>query len=238
MVSETKKFKIGDRVRLIMSGDYNGDGRYGKTGEDGTVQSYTSHDDTYRVKFDDSGTWWAEANNIEPAVAKWEPKVGDRIRCIAGDIRTCRIGDDFTAVARTGFHHGELSSVHYTDKDGKKTWRPGVYFELANKPTTAAIVALIEDGVPKPATKPFVHQSEEAATKEAERLAGKHRGQRFGIYVLADTRETDQPNYDHEWQNLAARGEKIASIKALRAFASLDLLSAKKAVETFVDKAA
>lgn len=58
------KFKVGDRVKLIFSGAYNGNGDCGKTGEHGTVVRYEEYDDTYKVKFDESGCWWAKAGNL------------------------------------------------------------------------------------------------------------------------------------------------------------------------------
>jgi len=61
-----------------------------------------------------------------------------------------------------------------------------------NAPSTApAIVALIESGQPKPSEKPKVHKSEQSATDEAERLAVKYPGQKFGVFVLADSRIAD-----------------------------------------------
>lgn len=61
-----------------------------------------------------------------------------------------------------------------------------------NSPLTKpAIVALIEDGQPKPSEQPKVHKSEESATDEAERLAVKYPGQKFGVFVLADSRIAD-----------------------------------------------
>nr|WP_278377027.1 hypothetical protein [Brucella anthropi] len=54
-----------------------------------------------------------------------------------------------------------------------------------------AIVALIEDGQAKPSEQPKVHKSEESATDEAERLAVKYPGQKFGVFVLADSRIAD-----------------------------------------------
>ena len=58
-------------------------------------------------------------------------------------------------------------------------------------PTQPAIVALIENGQPKPSEQPKVHQSEQSATDEAERLAVKYPGQKFGVFVLADSRIAD-----------------------------------------------
>lgn len=63
------EFKKGDEVRLIKSEDYNGHGRYGKTGEIGTVIRYDAIDHTYYVDFTESGQWWAKASNLEPSAA-------------------------------------------------------------------------------------------------------------------------------------------------------------------------
>jgi hypothetical protein len=54
-----------------------------------------------------------------------------------------------------------------------------------------AIVALIEDGIAKPATKPRVHSSQGGATAEAERLALLYPGQEFGVFVLAGSKIAD-----------------------------------------------
>ncbi|QIG68689.1 hypothetical protein EVB67_039 [Rhizobium phage RHph_TM3_3_14B] len=113
-------------------------------------------------------------------------------------------------------------------------WR-AYEFELITPP---AIVALIENGQPKPATRPFVHATEEAAKREADRLAGVHKGQQFGVYVLTTTSQEAAPVYKHEWQRLAAKGEKIAAIKELRDHACLTLKGAKDAVEHWLATAA
>ncbi|MGH6774745.1 hypothetical protein [Brucella tritici] len=61
-----------------------------------------------------------------------------------------------------------------------------------NAPATKpAIVALIENGQPKPSEHPKVHKSGVSATDEAERLAVKYPGQKFGVFVLADSRIAD-----------------------------------------------
>lgn len=69
-------------------------------------------------------------------------------------------------------------------------WR-GYEFELAGPTSQPTIVALIENGQPKPSEKPKVHKSEQSATDEAERLAVKYPGQKFGVFVLADWRIAD-----------------------------------------------
>lgn len=81
-----------------------------------------------------------------------------------------------------------------------------------------AIVCLLEDGQPLPSARPFVHTSAALAGKEASRLAGIHKGQEFGVYTCTDVKKVDLPVkvYEHEWQRLAAGGEKIKAIKAYR----------------------
>ncbi|KEA07517.1 hypothetical protein [Rhizobium rhizogenes] len=63
--------------------------------------------------------------------------------------------------------------------------------ELIPDPQPSAIVALIENDQPKPATRPVIHASQADATKEAERLALLHAGQEFGVFVLADSKIAD-----------------------------------------------
>ncbi|GHC61328.1 hypothetical protein [Limoniibacter endophyticus] len=57
--------------------------------------------------------------------------------------------------------------------------------------STPAIVALIEDGAAKPAARPKVHADKASATKVAERLALRFPGQKFGVFVLADSKIAD-----------------------------------------------
>lgn len=59
--------------------------------------------------------------------------------------------------------------------------------------TSPAIVCLMKNGRPLPAKEPFVHADPVAASKEADRLAKKHRGEEFAVYVLAATRKDDPP---------------------------------------------
>ncbi|WP_065091464.1 hypothetical protein [Rhizobium leucaenae] len=59
-------------------------------------------------------------------------------------------------------------------------------------PNQPAIVALIENGQPKPSERPVVHVDKAMATTEAARLAIKHPGQRFGVFVLADSKIADE----------------------------------------------
>jgi hypothetical protein len=104
--------------------------------------------------------------------------------------------------------------------------------ELVATPTTGtAIVCLIKDGKPAPVSRPYVHETGHSANVEAGRLAGVHKGDTFGVYVLRDTVRISTPEYDHEWQRLAASGQKIAAIKELRSITGLGLRETKLAVE-------
>ncbi|MND62681.1 50S ribosomal protein L7/L12 [compost metagenome] len=97
-----------------------------------------------------------------------------------------------------------------------------------------AIVALIENGQPKPSVAPFVHANETLAAKEAARLANLQKGKEFGVYVLTQKVSEPAPSYKHEWQRFAAKGEKISAIKELRSVTGLGLKSAKDAVEYWI----
>lgn len=97
-----------------------------------------------------------------------------------------------------------------------------------------AIVALIENGQPKPSVAPFVHANEALAAKEATRLAGIHTGQEFGVYVMTQKVSEPAPSYKHEWQRFAAKGERVSAIKELRSVTGLGLKAAKDAVEHWI----
>lgn len=97
-----------------------------------------------------------------------------------------------------------------------------------------AIVALIENGQPKPSVAPFVHANETLAAKEAARLASLQKGKEFGVYVMTQKVSEPAPSYKHEWQRFAAKGEKISAIKELRSVTGLGLKAAKDAVEHWI----
>jgi len=97
-----------------------------------------------------------------------------------------------------------------------------------------AIVALIENGQPKPSVAPFVHANETLAAKEAARLASLQKGKEFGVYVMTQKVSEPAPSYKHEWQRFAATGEKISAIKELRSVTGLGLKAAKDAVEHWI----
>lgn len=182
---------------------------------------------------------WIDEPVAKPSNDNAKPKfkVGDRVKLARSFFGVAKVGATAT-VGKRGMFAGfvdivwDKNSLHQGQMDGGYTLD---YFELlpASPPTpTTAIVALIENGQPKPSSTPHVHTSEVAAHKEAGRLAAKHKGQQFGVFTLTATHKEERV-YDHKWQNMAALGLKIDAIKELRAVAGLDLLSAKRAVEAF-----
>jgi hypothetical protein len=310
------KFKKGDAVRLIKSEDYNRHGRYGKTGEIGTVIQYDAVDHTYYVDFTESGKWWAKASNLEtfaatlkieagkfyktrdgrkvgPLISNWcdnehwpfrwpeqtmyykpngfscpgsahlhrdaddiiaewidEPvakasndntqpkfKVGDRVEITANDNYRVSFVGSFGTIKTVPTNAAAGFRVELDDGREFPFWPSEMTVRPSSAPPTTTIVALIENGQPKPSSTPHVHASTGAAEKEAKRLAAKYKGKQFGVFTLTATHEEPAPVYDHKWQNMAALGLKIDAIRELRAVAGLDLLSAKRAVEAFENAA-
>jgi hypothetical protein len=101
-------------------------------------------------------------------------------------------------------------------------------------PKPVAIVALIEDGQPKPSASPHVHRTTAGAKTEAERLSKLHVGKQFGVYELIATHTHTPTAYKHEWQRKAKEGQRIEAIKLLRQAADIGLKSAKDAVEDWL----
>lgn len=82
-----------------------------------------------------------------------------------------------------------------------------------------------------------MHADRTSANKEANRLAGIHKGQEFGVYEFVSTAKHERV-YDHQWQNTAKAGLKIEAIKQLRSVAGLPLATAKTAVEDWLTREA
>lgn len=123
--------------------------------------------------------------------------------------------------------------THWT-KEGWGATDPIDCIELITPPTpTTAIVALIENGQPKPSSTPHVHASTGAAEKEAKRLAAKYKGKQFGVFTLTTTHEEAAPVYDHKWQNMAALGLKSDAIASLKAQAGITTDQARRIVYAF-----
>ncbi|PTV72164.1 hypothetical protein [Agrobacterium pusense] len=187
------------------------------------------------------GSRWIANNPSDDLIAEWidEPaakpsndnakpnfKVGDLIRH-----KTLK----FEGVVKEVVNQRTVRT-HWT-KEGWGATDPIDSIELITPPTpkTPTIVALIENGQPKPSSTPHVHASTDSAEKEAKRLAAKYKGKQFGVFTLATTHEEAAPVYDHKWQNMAALGLKIDAIKELRAVAGLTLKGAKDAVEAWIE---
>ena len=122
------------------------------------------------------------ASNDNASVAKF--KVGDIVKRAGGFMSHQRL--------RITKAVGDRYSVEWLEggPGSIDNWR-GYEFELVGPPSKPAIVARIESGQPKPSEKPKVHKNEVSATDEAERLAVKYPGQKFGVFVLADSRIAD-----------------------------------------------
>jgi len=118
------------------------------------------------------------ASNDNAPVAKF--KVGDIVKRSGGFMPHHRL--------RITKAVGDRYSVEWLEggPGSIDDWR-GYELELVGPPSKPAIVALIEDGQPKPSDAPRVHKSQESATDEAERLAVKYPGQKFGVFVLVDS---------------------------------------------------
>ncbi len=188
-------------------------------------------DDKLSLKDNDIIAEWIE----EPVVASNDNaqpkfKVGDRVSAKHDSVLGMISKGDLGTVKSVG--GGQL---RVTFDNGREDGWKVENFELITAPPTTTIVALIENGQPKPSSTPHVHTSTSAAEKEAKRLAAKYKGQQFGVFTLITTHEEAAPVYDHKWQNMAYLGLKIDAIKELRAVAGLTLKGAKDAVEAWIE---
>jgi hypothetical protein len=176
--------------------------------------------------------WVDDPANDNAAPAKF--KVGDRVRCVvADDCGLLTFGREYIVNS----FDGDYVNAYWDN--GKTGGMDKSRFVLVTTTQPTAIVALIEDGQPKPASRPYVHATEASARVEASRLASVHKGQQFGVYVLTTTSQEAAPTYAHEWQRLAVAGRKIDAIKQVRAENDfLSLRSAKLFVEDFLGRAA
>jgi hypothetical protein len=188
----------------------------------------------------------------EPPVAAQpeEPtfKVGDRVKILRNrnafghDVLESRgvIGKTVTLQSRAEeiSNQGHWQAWNIAESGIGIGWVRTDDIELA---TTTAIVAQIKNGQPKPPLYPDVYTTQEDAEAEARRLAGIHQGHQFGVFVLTgEPAFVEQPiverTYNHEWQRLAANGNKIAAIKELRSITGLGLKAAKDGVEDWLSR--
>lgn len=231
----TSTLKYGDIVRCIE--DYDGQFTAGK---EYIVRSVYRNGEIARIAVveDDLGSktngWLASkfvpAQRVPDEPAKtWLEKEIESGRMSVSEARA-HIGLDPAPTDTAGYtvplcayEESEAVGVSLHIGDGSS------WVQIAgNQP---AIVCLIENGQPLPSSRPHVHRNKGAASKEAERLAKKYPGQRFGVYEYVSHAEAAKPTYKHEWQQLAVDGQKIAAIKEVRSITGLGLRAAKDAVE-------
>lgn len=175
------------------------------------------------------------ASNDNATKPKFTFKVGDKAKTRNGRVVTITEVDETPDYPFA--HDMGGGRYHAVDPNGKSCIGDDEsdIVESVTAPTNPAIVALIENGQPLPSRRPFIHADEASASKEAARLASKHKGQSFGVYVLTQTVKEDVVyTYKHEWQRLAANGDKIPAIKALREITGLGLKATKDAVEHWI----
>lgn len=258
--TEKPAFKVGDRVSLTAN---KGEGRYsdsiGVIEETTNHYARVLFDAPFNGWGETGRNWHAQLSDLVAAPLKIEAgkyyrtrdgrKVGpmkaveSELYAFAGAVLgTCWI----KIFQSTGAHGSRLIGsdpnldliAEWIDEPVKAS--APVQFTMRNCKLTVepvakpAIVALIESGQPKPSVLPFVHANETLAAKEAKRLAGVHKGQEFGVYMLTQKVSEPAPSYKHEWQRFAAKGEKISAIKELRSVTGLGLRAAKDAVEHWI----
>ncbi|MDR6431053.1 hypothetical protein [Brucella pseudogrignonensis] len=253
-------FKVGDRVRVIKTDLF----RQGtRVGDIGFVTMSTEDSVRFDLHHETDGVISQLAidpwKRIEPAPFKIEAgkyyrtrdgrKVGPMMARnnhsyafaadIAGDIGIRIFQKDGVHGSRWIGNEPNLDLIAEWIDEPVKATAP-FPFILRNLEFTVApiakpaIVALIENGQPKPSTAPYVHANETFAAKEAARLAGIHKGKEFGVYVLTQKVSEAAPSYKHEWQRFAAKGERVSAIKELRSVTGLGLRAAKDAVEHWI----
>lgn len=197
-------FRVGDRVRVLS--DYL---PWASADEIGTVEDVNTRDRDCFVKFETERmgdhTWYVRWDNLELApsitietgkfyrtrdgrkvgpMEIWNPAVEHPWQQQGGSAVFSAGGDIWRDDGSSKYDVAQLTAE---------------WFEWVDEPasndnaplTKTAIVALIEGGEPKPSEQPKVHKSEQVATDEAERLAVKYPGQKFGVFVLADSRIAD-----------------------------------------------
>ncbi len=188
------KFKVGDRVRFKKSYPTS------VAGCEAVVVAVTNWG--IQVDTPSYARSTESPDSLEPAITI---EVGKFYRTRngskAGPMRVSNcFGYDFiaTVVGETGNRIFQSDGSHGSEIIGNKQHLDLIAEWIDepasndNAPATApAIVALIEGGQPKPSEQPKVHKSEQAAADEVERLAVKYPGQKFGVFVLADSRIAD-----------------------------------------------
>lgn len=204
-----RKFKVGDRVRCIAEEP---------RGHSGTVRFIDAYAPEYLVEFDD----WHNGHDGRTHITKGAPHIpgetgwylfADHIELIpASDNATAsdapqspapfKVGDRVVrsngkiTVLGTILPGGRLDRYNVQWDNGRgdsDTWQ-AYELRLANPKHRPCIVAKLNSiGQPLPSARPFVHPGRDAATAEAERLAGLNLGERFAVYELVSTSAAARP---------------------------------------------
>lgn len=187
---EAGKFYKTRDGRKVGPVTHNGHGVFGAPGfgQNRWYATGRSYSDSKTLPTDLVAEWIDEPkasnDNAEPAKSKF--KVGDRVvaRGYMGK------GDCFGKVVSFSIADNTVYAEDWS-LGVRRGSLPISRLELVTPAATPAIVALIEDGKVKPATRPKVHPDQATAATEAERLALAHPGQQFGVFVLADSKIAD-----------------------------------------------
>ena len=197
----------------------------------------SSREDKLSLKDNDIVAEWIDEPVAKPSNDNAKPKfkVGDIVKRFKGNNPGSEVGHEATISKIEDISGWDDNGPWLLFEDGTSGYATSFRFATTPTHTTTSIVALIENGQPKPSSTPHVHTSTGAAEKEAKRLATKYKGKQFGVFTLTATHEEAAPVYDHKWQNMAYLGLKIDAIKELRAVAGLTLKGAKDAVEAWIE---
>ncbi|WP_408914047.1 ribosomal protein L7/L12 [Brucella pseudogrignonensis] len=243
VVAKAQTFKVGDRVRVIKTDIFRTGTRVGDIG-------YVTSSSENLVRFDLHHETAGVIDQL--AIDPWKRIQLAPLKIEAGKYYRTRDGrkvGPMEAWCFGGWHsdraeHPLNGGVWLDDGTAKYAGAkdsPDLIAEWIDEPVKVAapvakpaIVALIENGQPKPSVAPFVHANETLAAKEAARLASLQKGKEFGVYVMTQKVSEPAPSYKHEWQRFAAKGEKISAIKELRSVTGLGLKAAKDAVEHWI----
>lgn len=244
-VAAAQTFKVGDRVRVIKTDLFRQGTRVGDIGfvtsSRGNLVSFDLHHEASGVIDQLAIDPW---KSIELAPLKIEAgkyyrtrdgrKVGP-IVVAQGNGKPWPWKDATRPFyyRETGYSCPGVADLHNDADDLIAEWVDGPV-KAAAPVAKPAIVALIENGQPKPSAAPFIHANETLAAQEAARLASLQKGKEFGVYVLTQKVSEPAPSYKHEWQRFAAKGEKISAIGELRSVTGLGLRAAKEAVEHWI----
>lgn len=234
------KFKKGDRVRCVHG---TGTARIAAVRSDGRVQA----------TWDTGGAsteWWESSDWDLIAPVAEQPAAPATLVIEAGRYYKTRDGRKVGPAKLAEYPSGPCKwTLHDTwmyQDDGTagliSAYDPDLIAEWI-EPQAAevqdivpvAIIAVIENGRPKPANYPFVHSSREEAEVEAKRLSTKHLGKEFGVFELVTTCKEER-QFDHEWQRLAVNGEKISAIKEIRRLTGFGLKSSKDGLEDWLSR--